>query len=96
MKKYSAPTPNPELIDAENPEWTQEIFDAGKRINELPESLQTKLRRPGMRGPQKNPTKVQTAVRYDKDIIEHFKAQGSGWQTRMNEALKKAILAGIA
>lgn len=48
------------------------------------------------RGPQKAPTKVQTAMRLDVDVVEHFKAAGAGWQTRVNDALKKAIDAGIA
>jgi uncharacterized protein (DUF4415 family) len=88
--------PNPELIDASNPEWTDEMFKSAKRIDQLPAELQGKLRRQGMRGPQKAPTKIQTAIRYDRDVVNHFKAQGPGWQTRMNSALKKAILAGLA
>jgi uncharacterized protein (DUF4415 family) len=39
------------------------------------------------RGPQKAPTKVQTAVRYDAEEIEAFKATGKGWPTRINDAL---------
>ena len=26
----------------------------------------------------------------DPDVIEHFKAGGKGWQTRVNAALRKA------
>jgi uncharacterized protein (DUF4415 family) len=33
--------------------------------------------------------KIQLTVRYDADIVEAFKAQGPGWQTRMNEALRE-------
>ena len=29
-------------------------------------------------------------LRLDRDVIEHFKSTGKGWQTRMNEALRKA------
>ena len=36
--------PNPELIDAENPEWTDEMFKHAVRFDALPESLQAKLR----------------------------------------------------
>lgn len=78
---------NPELIDEDNPEWTEADFKAVVRIDALPDSLRKKLR--GQRGPQKAPTKVQTAVRYDADIIEAFKAGGPGWQTRMNDALRE-------
>jgi uncharacterized protein (DUF4415 family) len=27
-------------------------------------------------------------MRYDADVLEAFRATGSGWQTRMNDALK--------
>ena len=33
-------------------------------------------------------TKQLLAVRYDKDIVEAFKATGKGWQSRMNDALR--------
>ena len=45
----------------------------------------------GPRGPQKEPTKVLTTIRLDADVIEHFKAQGPGWQTRINDVLRKAM-----
>lgn len=37
-----------------------------------------------------NPKK-QVTLRLDADIIDTFKSQGAGWQTRMNEALRQAI-----
>ena len=33
-------------------------------------------------------TKVQMTVRFDADVIEAFKQDGDGWQTRMNDALR--------
>jgi uncharacterized protein (DUF4415 family) len=33
-------------------------------------------------------------LRLDPDVVERFKADGAGWQTRMNDALRKA--AGLA
>jgi integrase len=30
--------------------------------------------------------KVSMSMRYDRDVIEAFKATGEGWQTRMNDA----------
>ena len=46
-----------------------------------------KVRLPGQRGPQKQPTQIAVTVRYSPDVIEYFKATGEGWQTRMNDAL---------
>lgn len=40
------------------------------------------------RGPNKNPTKEQVAIRLDRDVLTAFRAGGPGWQTRMNAALK--------
>jgi uncharacterized protein (DUF4415 family) len=33
-------------------------------------------------------TKVATSIRVDGDVIEWFKTQGRGWQTRMNAVLR--------
>jgi len=38
--------------------------------------------------PQMESPKVLVSVRYDADIIAAFRAQGDGWQTRMNGALR--------
>ncbi len=78
--------PNPTCIDDDAPEWSAADFNTAKRLSEMPADFQHVIRR--ARGPQKTPRKVQTAVRYDADIIEAFKAEGPGWQTRMNEALR--------
>jgi len=32
--------------------------------------------------------KEQIALRVDAEVLAWFRAQGSGWQTRMNEVLK--------
>jgi uncharacterized protein (DUF4415 family) len=44
-------------------------------------------RQRGERGPQIAPTKQLVSVRYSPEVLTYFKATGSGWQTRMNEAL---------
>ncbi|OGT32479.1 MAG: hypothetical protein A2W28_08225 [Gammaproteobacteria bacterium RBG_16_51_14] len=43
------------------------------------------------RGLQKTPTKVLTTVRLDADVIAFFKAQGRGYQTRINDELRKVV-----
>jgi uncharacterized protein (DUF4415 family) len=47
-------------------------------------------RKRGQRGPQKAPVKQQVTLRLDRDVIDRFRATGPGWQSRVNEALKKA------
>ncbi|MCC7274776.1 MAG: BrnA antitoxin family protein [Alphaproteobacteria bacterium] len=48
---------------------------------------------PKRRGPQVMPTKQQVTLRLDRDVLARFKAAGPGWQSRINDALRKA--AGI-
>ena len=38
------------------------------------------------------PVKQQTSIRLDADVLAWFKAQGKGYQTRMNEILRDAML----
>ena len=47
--------------------------------------------RRGKRGPQKTPTKKLVSLRLSPEVVEHFKAGGAGWQTRIDETLVKAI-----
>lgn len=35
--------------------------------------------------------KVSTTIRLSQDVIDHFKAGGRGWQTRIDEALRDWI-----
>ncbi|WP_297926829.1 BrnA antitoxin family protein [Metallibacterium sp.] len=40
------------------------------------------------RGLQPQPSKVAVSLRVDEDVIEWFKAQGPGYQTRINSVLR--------
>ncbi|OYZ88780.1 MAG: hypothetical protein B7X99_20770 [Rhizobiales bacterium 17-65-6] len=42
------------------------------------------------RGPGKAPVKAQVTLRLDPDVLERFRAEGPGWQARINAALRKA------
>ncbi len=41
------------------------------------------------RGPNKNPVKQQTAIRFDPDVLAGLRATGKGWQTRVNEVMRE-------
>jgi uncharacterized protein (DUF4415 family) len=43
------------------------------------------------RGRPAGSEKQQIAIRLDKVVIEHFKAQGPGWQSRINAALRAMV-----
>ena len=79
--------PDPELIDADNPEWTDEMVKQSVRLSDLPQDLQTKLRRG--RGPNKAPTKERISIRLSSDTVQYFRATGDGWQTRIDDALRE-------
>jgi uncharacterized protein (DUF4415 family) len=50
-----------------------------------------KIVRRGKRGPQKAPTKKLVSLRLSPEVIDHFKAGGPGWQTRIDGVLLKSI-----
>ena len=50
-----------------------------------------KVVRRGKRGPQKAPTKKLVSLRLSPEVIDHFKATGRGWQTRIDGALLESI-----
>lgn len=63
-----------EVPELTSPDWAQALDSA-----------------PVRRGRPKSPDpKVPTTLRLDPEVVEHFRAAGPGWQTRMNDALRKA------
>ncbi len=80
--------------DAVNsPELTVDEIAALRPAQEaLPPALFAALTnvKPGKRGPQKAPTKAPVSLWLDRDVIDRFKAGGSGWHSRINAALRKA------
>lgn len=50
----------------------------------------------GQRGPQRAPTKQLVSIRLDRFVVDHFKAHGPHWQTRVNDALLKIVGKSIA
>lgn len=70
-------TTSREVVDPDNPPWTEDMLGPA-----VPR---------GGRGPQKAPAKVSTTIRLDADILAWFKAQGSGYQTHINNALRHVM-----
>jgi uncharacterized protein (DUF4415 family) len=65
------------VADPDNPAWTEDMLGAPV------------LKRG--RGPQVTPTKVLTSIRLDVDVLEFFKSQGEGYQSRISEALRMEV-----
>ncbi|MXX63185.1 MAG: BrnA antitoxin family protein [Holophagales bacterium] len=47
------------------------------------------------RPPSANP-KISTTIRLSREVVDHFKAGGRGWQTRIDAALREWIKRGDA
>jgi uncharacterized protein (DUF4415 family) len=45
------------------------------------------------RGPQKKAKKVPVSIRLSPEVVDYFRAKGSGWQSEIDEALIEYIAA---
>ena len=86
--------PNPNLIDDDNPEWTEADFKRARPASEiLPPDLLAGLvsikKQRGERGPQKTQIKDPVTMPLSHEVVEQFKSTGRGWQTRIDAALKE-------
>lgn len=79
--------------DPLNPEWTEDDNAVARPAADVFKDLGMEVPRPRGRGPQKAPTKEPVALRLDRDVLEHFRATGRGWQGRMNDVLKEWVRA---
>jgi uncharacterized protein (DUF4415 family) len=83
--------PNPELVDDENPEWTEATFNRAVTYVQLPETLQEKL------GGQRHSISVEqgdmVAVPISADVVNGFRAAGAGWEQQINAVLAEWLLA---
>lgn len=75
--------PNPELIDDENPEWTDEDFKNAMSFTELPKSLQLLL------NGKVEARETSVTMNLSVDVLQAFQAMGANWQTQLNNALRE-------
>ena len=88
--------PNPELVDEENPEWTKADFARARPAAEvLREQFGAEavahLLKPKRGRPPKPLTKRAVNIRRSPEVLAHFRATGPGWQTRVDQVLKKHV-----
>lgn len=86
---------SPTKTSEDNPEWTAKDFKSARPARDvLPELFGKEiagemLKKRGR--PKKEHPKVSTTIRLDEDILKAFRAGGSGWQARINEALREWV-----
>ncbi|HIJ85644.1 MAG: phage associated protein [Magnetococcales bacterium] len=74
-------------------ELTAKDFHHFQPAKALSPSLAHKL---GVRGPQKSPTKERITIRISRDVLEVFRATGSGWQSRVDDVLKDWVATHVS
>ena len=83
-KRYSAKDLR-EVSD--NPEWTRKDFAKARPFSEALPDLAASIRKG--RGPNKAPTKKLVSLRLSGQVLEAYKAKGPGWQSRIDEDLRR-------
>jgi uncharacterized protein (DUF4415 family) len=73
--------------DVQSPELTDEQITPAKPFTEVFPELAASIRRG--RGPNKAPTKKLVSLRLSGQVIEAYKAKGSGWQSRIDADLRR-------
>ena len=88
--------PDPEMTDEDVPELDEAFFSRAKPAAEvMPPAFMAAVRNKGGRPKSARP-KVSVSIRLDQTVVDHFKAAGQGWQSRINAALADDIKAGRA
>jgi uncharacterized protein (DUF4415 family) len=86
---------NPERADRDNPVWTKETFARARKAGKvLPEifgaETAAKMLKPRGR-PKTGNARTSISLRLHPETLARWKATGPGWQTRMADALTKAV-----
>ena len=78
--------------DGEVRELTSDELKQFKPLAEVNPSLFAKIKKSvGERGPQKSPLKVPISIRVSTEVIDYFRAEGKGWQSRIDHVLKDYV-----
>ena len=73
--------------DVQSPELTAEEMAKAKPFAQAFPELAASIRRG--RGPNKAPTKQLVSLRLSGKVIEAYKAKGPGWQSRIDQDLRR-------
>lgn len=90
MKPKHRKRVSPTRVDADNPEWTEEMFRKARPATEVVPEIVAAWRRARGR-PLKEVTKKQITLRLSPEVIAYFRKQGRGWQTRLDEVLSRYV-----
>ena len=71
----------------DNPEWTRKDFAKARPFTEALPDLAASIGKG--RGPNKAPKKQLVSIRLSGQVLEAYKAKGRGWQSRIDEDLRR-------
>jgi uncharacterized protein (DUF4415 family) len=66
--------------------WSDEEFAQAIPARQVPALMRR------VRGQQKEPVKELVSLRLDRDVTAALRATGPGWQTRVSDILRKAVI----
>lgn len=72
--------------DVDSPPLSDEMLARMRPVRETHPNIP-----PRVRGPQRKPVNIPISIRLNPEVVEYFKSQGKGWQTRINEALAEYV-----
>ena len=76
--------------DPDAPEATDDQLAQARPFTEAFPALAEAMRKNARGRPKAGNPKVAVSLRLDQDVVARFKADGPGWQTRINSALREA------
>ena len=79
------------VLDADNPEWTDEDFAQAKPLSAFPELEAALKRGRGRPAGSASSDRQQVTLRLPRGVVAHFRQGGPGWQTRAIAVLEKAV-----
>ena len=81
------------MFGDDNPEWSEEDFARARPASEFhsPEILKLLVRQKGRPKLAASAHKKAVSIRLDPEVVAFFKAEGPGWQTRINDFLASRI-----
>jgi uncharacterized protein (DUF4415 family) len=92
--RYEVDLNNPPPLTAEQKAELKalaEMSDESIDYSDIP-PLDEEFWKQAVRNPFYKPTKTSTTVRVDSDVLLWLKSKGKGYQTRLNEILRKAMI----
>ena len=83
------------VFDEDNPEWTDADFARSRSASATLPAAAVAAFANSRDGRPRGSNKEQVSLRLDRDVLVHFKAGGSKWQSRINATLKPAARSAI-